>query len=83
VNNNQRQKYTHPISPRFAKHATPKELEEKNVAIIDYSVDKPALQRKGNEGHEWYDIREGLRYQNEAERQRAIADVYRRLTPRW
>lgn len=60
-------------------------LEEKNVAIIDYSVDKPIPQKNITiqPPNEWYNIREGLKYQNEAERQRATAEVYRYLTPRW
>ncbi len=57
--------------------------EEQDAIIIDYRVEKPAAPRAPEvpSSHDWANLQEGLKFQVEAERQRAQALTYRYLTP--
>jgi hypothetical protein len=56
-------------------------MEEQNIAIIDYKTDKPSRTKKAKvrSSREWHNVQEGLKYQAEVERQRAMAEVYRNM----
>jgi hypothetical protein len=57
--------------------------EEKFFVVIDYKVGQQATP-KGQEAQparDWYNLQEGLRYQNEVERNKGIAQAYRFITP--
>ena len=57
--------------------------EEQDAIIIDYRVEQPKAPNAPvvPSSHDWANLQEGLKFQVEAERQRAIALAYRYLTP--
>lgn len=57
--------------------------EEQDAIIIDYRVEQPKAPSipVAPSPHDWANLQEGIKFQVEAERQRAIALAYRYLTP--
>ncbi len=57
--------------------------EERNPIIVDYRVGQPVAPSgpEIHSSHDWANLQEGLRFQIEAERKRAMAEAYKYLTP--
>jgi hypothetical protein len=58
-------------------------IEEQNIVIIDYTTNHPSPKKNSNvqSSREWHNLQEGLRYQVEVERQKAIAHGYNAMLP--
>jgi hypothetical protein len=71
------------LNPSTAKQQANQKEEEKFFVVIDYKVGHQAAPKgqKAQPSRDWYNLQEGLRYQNEVERNKGIAQAYRFINP--